>query len=355
MMETSELLQLAKVRPWGTILLGRHVRCDGSGVIEQDKARRLSCFTHIHTDHAKGFEDSLSDSEYVLVSMETKELLTATHPELRKRSNLEGMNFCKPYEYKSDTITFLPAGHILGSAQVLVESDGKRILYSGDFNLPGATIIVGVYVLLIDSTHGEPTYKTQSSPERQLDYIVKLANNELRMGRPVIIHTARGKIQYLMHHLRNHLPATIPFVSNTTDVKLAKTYTKFGMPCEDPYSELVVENTERFEMIKNNAEPYIYFMSSWRPSFNMSDSDETRTIHVGYPGSSSNPDKNVYKVDLSDHADYDGILEYVSRLNPQLVITDNSNRTTSKQTAVNLAGAIKSTLGIEALPQGKPL
>ena len=40
----------------------------------------------------------------------------------------------QPWE-ESTTVTLLPAGHILGSSMVLLEHDGVRVLYTGDFRL----------------------------------------------------------------------------------------------------------------------------------------------------------------------------------------------------------------------------
>ena len=348
-MALDELLQLAKVRPWGTILLGRHVRCDGKGHIPSDIIeRKLSCYSHIHTDHLEGFRAALGDSDIVLVSKETRELLIELEgPDLEKRNNLIGIDFHEPYEFRGDIVTLLPSGHILGSAQVLVESGGKKILYSGDFNMPGATVVGNVDILVIDSTHGEPKHKTPSPPERQLDYLVRLTTEELNHQQPVVIRASRGKLQYLMHHLRNHVKTTIPFISNTDNIALAKVYAKFGMPCGEMTDE---ESMEFRTMVKGN-EPYIFFLSS--PIVPpQCETQGVRFIQVGISIHSSNQDTNRYMISLSDHADYGGILEYVSKLSPQLVITDNSERI-SKRTAVHLSENIQAVLGIDSVPQGK--
>ena len=350
-MELNELLKFAKVRPWGTILMGKHVRCDGQGFIESDTCtRKLTCYSHIHLDHIKGFADSLKDSDTVLVSQETKELLVEWQgPWLKKKNNFKGINFHDPFKFQEETVTLLPSGHILGSAQILVESSGKKILYSGDFNMPNATIINDVDVLIIDSTHGESKYKSQSPPERQLDYLVKLVTEELNIQRPVIIHASKGKTQYLMHHLRNHIKNNIPFVSNLDNIALERAYAKFGMPCE----EILDENSIDFLSLVKDNEPYVRFSSSFGPPIPC-EIQNVRSIRVGNPPNYSVPNTNMFQINLSDHANYDGILQYVSKLNPQLVITDNSGRVFD-QTAIHLSKQINEILGIESIPQGKPI
>src|SRR6185503_11962663 len=49
--------------------------------------------------------------------------------------DLEVHDFDVPWREGEATFTLLPAGHILGSAMVLVEIDGLRVLYTGDFRL----------------------------------------------------------------------------------------------------------------------------------------------------------------------------------------------------------------------------
>src|SRR6185503_13132984 len=57
-----------------------------------------------------------------------------------------------------------PAGHVLGSAMLLVETEGQRLLYTGDFKLsPSATAAPAAPpradVLVMESTFGDPAYR----------------------------------------------------------------------------------------------------------------------------------------------------------------------------------------------------
>ena len=65
-------------------------------------------------------------------------------------------------------VTLVNAGHIPGSAQVIIESDGKRVLYTGDFNLVPTHLVGGA-----DREYGnldaiviESTYAGQDHPDR---------------------------------------------------------------------------------------------------------------------------------------------------------------------------------------------
>jgi putative mRNA 3-end processing factor len=74
----------------------------------------------------------------------------------------------RTFEVGGAKVSFLNAGHIPGSCQILIEGDGKRILYTGDFN-PSETRTLGSS----DQNHGdldaivtEATYATEDHPDR---------------------------------------------------------------------------------------------------------------------------------------------------------------------------------------------
>lgn len=78
------------------------------------------------------------------------------------------MPYRKTFEVGGARIDFLNAGHIPGSCQILIEGDGKRILYTGDFN-PSETRTLGSS----DQNYGdldaivtEATYATEDHPDR---------------------------------------------------------------------------------------------------------------------------------------------------------------------------------------------
>ena len=84
------------------------------------------------------------------------------------------LNHAVPVDYRSQfsvadcKVTLVNAGHIPGSAQVIVENEGKRVLYTGDFNLVPTHLVSGAdraYADL-DGLVIESTYATQDHPDR---------------------------------------------------------------------------------------------------------------------------------------------------------------------------------------------
>lgn len=67
------------------------------------------------------------------------------------------------------TFQFLNAGHIPGSAQILVEAEGKRVLYTGDFNLIDTRLLEGAKMDYsdLDAVIIESTYANEDHTERQ--------------------------------------------------------------------------------------------------------------------------------------------------------------------------------------------
>ena len=72
--------------------------------------------------------------------------------------------FQESVDYSGVKLTTYPAGHMLGSAMLLVEQGGVRVLYTGDFQLRAsltcrqATIPRDVDILVMESTFGKPLY-----------------------------------------------------------------------------------------------------------------------------------------------------------------------------------------------------
>jgi len=78
------------------------------------------------------------------------------------------VNYRNEFDFKGIKVNFLNAGHIPGSSQILIEGDGKRVLYTGDFNanetrtLGSADLDYGD----LDAVITESTYASEDHPRR---------------------------------------------------------------------------------------------------------------------------------------------------------------------------------------------
>ncbi len=115
--------------------------------------------------------------------------------------------------------TFFDAGHILGSASVLVEAEGKRLLFSGDIGNYGRPLLgnpappENVDAVVMETTYGDRLHRSLDS---SIDEFYEALNASFRRGGNVIIPTfALERAQELLFYLRegieqNKLPASLP-------------------------------------------------------------------------------------------------------------------------------------------------
>jgi putative mRNA 3-end processing factor len=99
---------------------------DGDFFVDPVRPVKRAVITHGHSDHAR------SGHEHVLATAETIAIM-----EVRCGPNCA--NFMQAARYGETTtlnnvkVTLRPAGHILGSAQAVIERGGERIVVSGDY------------------------------------------------------------------------------------------------------------------------------------------------------------------------------------------------------------------------------
>lgn len=135
-------------------------------------------------------------------------------------------------------LTFLDAGHMLGSASVVLDIEDRdahqdvRLVFSGDIGRKGIPIIRdpqapdAADILIMESTYGDRTHEAYGDSEKELERIV---NTTYRRGGKIIIPAfAVGRTQQLVYSLHQlaakgdipHLPIFVdsPLAVNTTDV-----------------------------------------------------------------------------------------------------------------------------------------
>lgn len=93
-----------------------------------DPTRRVdrAVITHGHADHARPGNHS------VLATPETIAIMQDRYGE-RAGAVLEGARYGQSVTQGDVTVTLRPAGHVLGSAQVVLDYRGERIVVSGDY------------------------------------------------------------------------------------------------------------------------------------------------------------------------------------------------------------------------------
>jgi putative mRNA 3-end processing factor len=157
-------------------------------------ARRKSelCFvSHAHSDH-------IARHERVIATAAT---LRFMEMRLGKVKSALPVPYNRPFELGPLVLELLPAGHVLGSAQLrVVMPDGTRVVYTGDLGLsPSLTAepaqTAECDVLVIEATFGHPRY-TFPSREKTFDRLADWCRAaQARGALPVVLAYALGKSQ----------------------------------------------------------------------------------------------------------------------------------------------------------------
>jgi putative mRNA 3-end processing factor len=82
--------------------------------------------THGHSDHAR------PNNQAVVATPGTLAIMRARYGESAGTTQ-QAVEYGKMLTVSGVNITFIPAGHVLGSAQILLEYGGKRVIVSGDY------------------------------------------------------------------------------------------------------------------------------------------------------------------------------------------------------------------------------
>jgi metallo-beta-lactamase family protein len=140
------------------------------------------------------------------------------------------------------TATFFDAGHILGSAFVVLEADGRRLGFSGDIGRPNSPIIrdpsamPGVDMLLIESTYGDRVHRSFANARAELGEVVRAT--AARGGRVLIPAFAIGRTQELLYVLNEQRAAgEVPNDPIYVDSPMATNATAIFRRHEDIFDE----------------------------------------------------------------------------------------------------------------------
>jgi putative mRNA 3-end processing factor len=113
--------------------------------------------THGHSDHARAGHGA------VLATRETLDLMRLRYGEDFAGST-QAIRYGDAVQLDGARVTFYPAGHVLGSAQIAVEASGLRIVASGDYKTvadPTCTPfeLVPCDVFITEATFGLPVFR----------------------------------------------------------------------------------------------------------------------------------------------------------------------------------------------------
>jgi Cft2 family RNA processing exonuclease len=288
--------------------------------------------SHAHSDH-------IASCAEVVCTRATARLM-------RERLRGRRVEHCLPFghpEHLTDdcAVTLLPAGHIYGSAMVLLEHEEHgSLLYTGDFKLrAGLTaepcLPCHAELLIMETTFGRPSYRFPPA-EETLDRIALFCREALAAGAtPVLMAYSLGKTQELLAGIgaRGFLVMMHPQC-----LAMTRLHAELGLmlpPCLD-FDPLGLPGHVVIAPPSPPNSAFLRQIPVCRTAFISGWAIDRSTVYR---------QKCDAAFPLSDHADYQELLDLVEQVRPQRVLTLHGF-------AVEFAAVLRAR-GVDALALGE--
>ena len=181
----------------------------------------------------------LLDSEHILgkeAEREKRPLLYTTEDVVRTREHWQGLRYHNPVTVGGFTVELFDAGHILGSAIIKIQAEGKTIVFSGDLGNSPAPIIQPTEKIdaadycVVESTYGDRVHEHVDERKEQLEDVIE---DTVRTGGTLMIPAfAMERTQELLYHLHQlfkeeRVPSVPVFIDSPLAIKLTAVYKKY--------------------------------------------------------------------------------------------------------------------------------
>ncbi len=283
--------------------------------LDAGRKRDFSFVSHAHSDHTNRHDRVLATPATLALAEARAAFRLASGARKRPVREVDTLplDFNSPLKIDGAIVTLFPAGHVLGSAQILIERDGRRLLYSGDFCPQKTSAAEDIEIphadtLIMECTYGLPEH---AFPARDtvIAQLCDFARKTLARGMtPVFLCYALGKGQEVMKILAE---AGFAVAAEGETYELARVYERFGIDfgrfrrLDSPVSPdevVVTPSTEKIEMFLGGRRFRTASVTGWGAG---AFSYRARRANVRIP--------------LSDHADFAGLVEYVKAVSPSEV------------------------------------
>jgi putative mRNA 3-end processing factor len=292
------------IDPMSTLLetTDRGIYCsEGAFYIDPWQPVELAVITHAHGDHA------CFGSSHYLTSVTGERVL---RQRLGTDARIESVPFGQPVRFHGVSVSLHPAGHVLGSAQVRVEHRGEVWVVSGDYKRerdvtcePFET--VRCHTFITESTFGLPVYRWRSQAEVFNEINSWWRENQREERASVLFAYALGKAQRLLAGID---PSIGPILAHGAVMSFLPAYHAAGIPLpkiEHADEKLAKSVRHRALVIAPPSaagSPWMRKFAPFSTAFasgwmQLRGARRRRALDRGFA--------------LSDHADWDGLLQTI--------------------------------------------
>jgi DNA ligase-1 len=268
--------------------------------------KQLAFVSHAHSDH-------IAPHQEVIVSERTARLMQARMPGTRREHVL---SFGEMRSVRGLEVMLLPAGHIFGSAQLFLASEGETLLYTGDFKLrSGKSAEPAKWrqadTLIMETTFGLPRYQFPPT-ETVIGQIIAFCKDAIDEEHvPVLLGYSLGKAQEILCALDG---AGLTPMLHGSVFQMTRIYEQFGQSfckyerynANDVAGKVLIcpPSANRSRMIERIAKRRTAMITGWAVDPNAT---YRYQVDAAFP--------------LSDHADYKDLVRYVDLVQPKRVLT----------------------------------
>ena len=269
-------------------------------------AKRFAFVSHAHSDHI-----ALHDE--IIVSERTARLMRARLPGKRTEHIIR---FRERRTVNNVDLMLLAAGHIFGSAQFFLFTQGETLLYTGDFKLrPSKSAEPAEWrqadTLIMETTFGLPRYQFPRT-EHVIDQVVAFCRETIEEGEvPVLLGYSLGKAQEILCSLDGAglTPMLHGSVYQMTRIyeQLDQSFCKYvRYNANDVGGKVLIcpPSANRSRMLEKIPRKRVAMISGWAVDPN---AVYRYQVDAAFP--------------LSDHADYNDLVRYIGLVQPKRVFT----------------------------------
>ncbi|SFT04634.1 MBL fold metallo-hydrolase RNA specificity domain-containing protein [Sphingobacterium wenxiniae] len=261
----------------------------------------VNLISHAHGDHATAGHRLMYATDVTFAFMKNK---FSKMPE----SSMQKVVFGESFRIGEVEIVFIPAGHILGSAQISMTYEGVTYLYTGDYKLQEDPTcepieIVQADVLITESTFARPEI-AHPAPVAE---ILKLKDRPFNI---MLGCYTLGKAQRLTALINMYLPEREVLVNHKMH-PVHRIYEQYGN-CKLRYTLYNRKAMKDGLSNKIYLVPPLTFNSYFRAT------NVLKAFASGWERLQRQNDIELY---ISDHVDWEDILHFVSQVKPRQIWT----------------------------------
>ena len=269
--------------------------------------------SHGHADHARAGHSNVLAHPHTLAIMAARygsDFAGAT----------QALEYGERIEINGVSVSFVPAGHILGSAQIIVEFKGQRMVFSGDYKRRADPTcasfepVENTHVFITEATFGLPVFRHPST-ETEIRKLWESA--ALNPDRTLCVGAySLGKAQRVIRHLRMAGHDDPIYIHGSLE-KLCQIYVEAGVELGDLRPATLEDRSKasreafRGQII---VAPPAAFDGQWAQRF----PDPLIAFASGWMGVKQRAKQRGVELPLviSDHADWDELTGTIREVDP---------------------------------------